>query len=90
MAPDVTYETKFIGTRKSEIGSDPTQLDPKRSGIVLQSSKGSEATYQRTGDELYVRATVVSSKPHPNPSFENQMEAAWTQPVGWTAEVLKK
>ena len=85
---DTTYETKFIGTKKAENASK--QIDPAKAGIVLQSSKGTKATYQMTGDELYVRAQVVSSRAHPNPSFENQFEEAWTQPVGWTATELKK
>ncbi len=38
---------------------------------------------QLTGKELYIRAAITSSKPHPNASYPNQTEMAWTQPVGW-------
>jgi hypothetical protein len=34
-------------------------------------------------DALYLRATVTSSRKHPNPSFGGQTEQAWIQPVGW-------
>jgi hypothetical protein len=44
---------------------------------------GTSPSYQLKGDELYVRAVVTSSKPHPDPSFKDQREQAWTQPVGW-------
>ena len=30
---------------------------------------------------MYVRAKVTSSKPHPNPYAEGDVEVAWTQPV---------
>jgi len=33
------------------------------------------------GNELYVRARVTSSKPHPNPFAEGDHEMAWVQPV---------
>jgi hypothetical protein len=33
------------------------------------------------GDELYVRARVVSSKPKANPAYAGEVEMAWTQPV---------
>jgi hypothetical protein len=35
------------------------------------------------GNELYVRATITSDQPPVDPSFENQLQQAWTQPVGW-------
>ncbi|HXG72282.1 MAG TPA: hypothetical protein VNJ04_16855 [Gemmatimonadaceae bacterium] len=49
--------------------------------------RGTAPTFNLTGAELYVRAVVTSSKPHPRQSFVGQTEQAWTQPVGWT---LKK
>lgn len=70
----VDYEIRFVGTRRGT---------PERAGEVLATGPGPEGSYQMTGDELYVRAVVTSSRPHPNPSFENQFEQAWTQPVGW-------
>ena len=38
-------------------------------------------TYTLTGKEMYVRAKVTSSKPHPNPYAKGDVEVAWTQPV---------
>ncbi|WP_129589630.1 hypothetical protein [Rubritalea profundi] len=69
-----TYETKFIGTRKKT---------PEKIGEVLATVAGLEPSYQLQGDELYVRAVVTSSRVHPNPSFKDQHQQAWTQPVGW-------
>lgn len=70
----VTFETKFIGTRRST---------PEITGEVFATITGNEAEYQLTGDELYVRALVTSSRAHPNPSYPGQKEQAWTQPIGW-------
>jgi len=93
--PGVTYKTQFIGTLKSVDLSAKPRLDkngkPRRTthiyskdiGKVLGESEGLAATYQFTGDELYVRAVVTSSKAHSDPTLPNQTEQAWTQPVGW-------
>ncbi len=86
-----TYTTQFIGTmrdytrRESSRHEDPKSvLQPKYSdeiGIILKEVKGINASYTLSGDELYVRARVISSRPHANPidHFEKQM--AWVQPV---------
>jgi hypothetical protein len=52
-------------------------------GQVFATVAGANPTYRVTGKELYVRALITSTKPHPNPSFDQQTEQAWTQPVGW-------
>ena len=39
------------------------------------------AVYRFQGDELYVRAKVTSSRPHPNPYAQGDFECAWMQPV---------
>ena len=70
----LTFETRFIGTRKGT---------PETPGEVLATTSGMEPSYQFQGGELYVRAVVTSSRAHPNPSFKDQREQAWTQPVGW-------
>ena len=70
----VTFETRFIGTRRSS---------PDKPGEVLATVKGTTASYTMQPEDLYVRATVTSSQAHPNPSFEGQKKQAWTQPVGW-------
>ncbi|MEQ2008228.1 MAG: hypothetical protein ABMA26_15635 [Limisphaerales bacterium] len=91
--PGVTYTTQFIGTRR---GYDPKN-EPQRNsagealrvahtyskdvGAVLAEVKGAKASYTLKGDEIYVRAKVISSKPHPNPSQRGDVETAWTQPM---------
>lgn len=74
---DETYTTQFIATlRESKDDEDPI-------GKVVATAEGLSAEYQLTGNELYVRAVVTSSEPHPDPSFKDQKQQAWTQPVGW-------
>jgi hypothetical protein len=80
----VTYTTQFIGTPKNFAADGKTPLNSPQVGIVLKSVDGQNPTYPLTGDELYVRATITSSQPPGNPSFEGQKQQAWTQPVGWT------
>jgi hypothetical protein len=89
----VTYKIDFIGTRKgfdpkSEpvVDKDGKELPITRKysddiGRVLKTVDGTAAEYQFTGDELYVRARVTSSRQHPNPSEPGDYEQAWTQPV---------
>jgi len=91
--PGVTYKTEFIGTRKgANLDSEPVrdkdgkELPVTRRyspdvGAVLATVEGSNAKYECRGDELYVRARITSSKPHPNPSEIGDLESAWVQPV---------
>ena len=91
----VEYETQFIGTLKGydktskpSVAADgkvirTTRIYSDEVGQVLATVKGLTPTYTLTGKEHYVRAVVTSSKAHPDPSFKNQKEQAWTQPVGW-------
>ena len=37
--------------------------------------------YAIQGDEIYVRAKIVSSKVKTNPGVTGEVECAWTQPV---------
>jgi len=95
VAPEdgVDYTIEFIGTRR---GFDPQSrlvLDENGQemhttgrhsddiGQVLQRTRGQEASYHFTGDELYVRAIVISDRPHPNPTVPGDVTKAWTQPV---------
>lgn len=55
-----------------------------RIGETLKTVEGATAEYQLTGEELYVRAVVTSSRAPANPSWAEQKMQAWTQPVGWT------
>lgn len=68
--PGVTYTTRFIGTR----AGGPV-------GEVLHETIANPAAYRFRGDEFYVRAVVVSSRPHPNPFAVGEREMAWVQPV---------
>lgn len=89
----VTYTTQFIGTRKNYDPKNEPQRNTagealrvahtysKDVGIVLAEVKGAKASYRPKGDELYVRAKIISSKPHPNPSQSGDFETAWTQPI---------
>ena len=70
----MTYTTQFVGTRKGEGAV---------AGEEFEVSRELQPVYRLRGDELYVRAVVTSSRDHPNPSFADQKEQAWTQPVGW-------
>ena len=80
----VTYTTQFVGTRKGEGAVAGEEFEIIRSAV---SSKELRSVYRLRGDELYVRAVVTSSKDPPNPSFADQKEQAWTQPVRWRKAV---
>lgn len=71
--PGVTYTTTFHATMKNS--------GPDGIGLVVATVPGTEAVYEFQGNELYVRAKVTSSKKHPNPSFADEVECAWTQPL---------
>ena len=89
--PGVTYVTQFIGTRRgfdrrSEAQSDSLGRPVSRRysadiGQVLAEIRGPSASYRPRGDELYVRAKIVSSRPAEYPWPESEVETAWTQPV---------
>lgn len=70
-----TITTSFIGTRRGG------ESNPETIGVVLASVEGLAPEYTLKGDEWYVRATVTSSRAHPDPSFPGQRKQAWTQPV---------
>lgn len=76
----VTYKTQWIGSRANFNLAAETDNGV---GIVLAEQTGPKAEFQAPSEILYVRATVTASRKHPNPSFEGQMEQAWTQPVAW-------
>ena len=96
-ADGVTYTIQFIGTRK---GFDP-RSEPVRApngealrvthrysqdiGVVLAEVPGTVGTYNFKGDEIYVRAKIISSKLKENGSVKGEFETAWTQPLvtGW-------
>lgn len=94
-----TYTIRFIGTLEGTnrtgapvVNANGVTLRVTRRygegvGAVLLEVKGTRATYRLSGRELFVRAHVVSSRPHPNASVKGQVEEAWTQPVGWERRV---
>lgn len=89
----VEYQIDFIGTRQGfddktqpaiddeEKAKELTRIYSEEVGAVLHSSHGPSASYKLTGNELYVRAIVTSSRLHPNPSEKGDFEKAWTQPI---------
>jgi hypothetical protein len=89
----VAYRTQFIATlRDAPLTSAPrsdaegkplpvTRVYSPEIGKVVAEVEGLEPSYQLTGKELYVRAKVISTKPHPNPYQKGDVEVAWTQPV---------
>ena len=91
----VEFVTQFVGTPKDyDRSNEPVrdqagkEIDATRRysadvGQVFAEVSGNNPSYKLTGKELYVRAVVNSSKPHPNPSYDGQHEQAWIQPVGW-------
>ena len=91
--PGVTYKTQFIATLKGTNLDAKPKLDQDgrelpltadysaEIGKVVAESTSSVPRYTLTGKELYVRAKVISSKPHPNPYAKGDVEVAWTQPV---------
>lgn len=91
---DVEYTIRFIGTREGydpssepyvdaegQVREDRTRQYSENIGTVLQETTGNEASYEFQGDELYVRAKVISSKRKENYFVEGEQEMAWLQPL---------
>ena len=72
--PGTEYLTEFIATRILDEGPGPV-------GEVVARSTDTTATYALAGNELYVRARITSSTPHPRPYKAGDYEMAWTQPM---------
>jgi hypothetical protein len=90
--PGVTYVTEFIGTRTGydrsvvpvpadSTGLPVTQRYSTDVGTVLARVDGANPEYGFTGDEIYVRARVRSSRPVEHPVHTGEMQTAWVQPV---------
>jgi hypothetical protein len=89
--PGVTYRTQFIGTRRGYPAALPAAAPDSASpvrfayseeiGTLLSEVAGTSAAYSAQGDELYVRAKIVSSRSKPNAVAPGEVEVAWTQPV---------
>lgn len=90
--PGVTYTTKIIGTPKdydatTQVATMPADDPyPTRNvysadvGKTFATIEGPEVIYKPTGNELYLRATIISTKAHVNPSYPGQVQMAWVQP----------
>lgn len=93
--PNVKYRTEFRGTLKNydravkkvpSPAGDPQSIRLQHGediGILLASSDSLEPHFQLTGNELYVRAIILSDQVMVNPYAPGQKQQAWTQPVGW-------
>ncbi len=80
---EVEYRIFFIGTRRdsSDPDADFSQLQNLSISEVLAETTGAVATYVFSGEELFVRARIESSRLKKNPYREGEPERAWTQPV---------
>jgi hypothetical protein len=78
---DAVFTTRFVGTPKNFADGAKTPLDSDKVGITFKSQDGTSAEYKLTGEELFVRAVITSNRPPANPSFDGQLQMAWTQPV---------
>lgn len=93
--PGTSYVTQFIGTRvgydttskavRDTAGTLLTRRYSEDVGQVLAESTGLSPRYSFQGDELYVRARVVSSTAKANPAYEGEVEMAWIQPIWFLA-----
>lgn len=90
----VAYVTQFIGTKRGFDATSRPVLDAEGNpmpratreysesvGEVLHESTDLNPVYTFTGEEMYVRARVVSDKFQPNPHRDGDYEMAWVQPV---------
>jgi hypothetical protein len=92
--PEVAYTIQFIGTRKGfddfyvpvvdKEGNeryDRSRVYSDDIGEVLLETTDNPAKYRFKGNEIYVRAKIVSSKPLDSPFTEGGTQTAWVQPV---------
>lgn len=91
----VGYTVEFVGTRRMANlegrsqkldleGGEAGRISMRYSddiGKVLKRVSGTEASYKLHRDDLYVRARVISTKPHPHGHKNGDVEMAWTQPL---------
>lgn len=90
---DEVFTFTFIGTRKgfnrtnSKIrttSGEALRITHRYSddvGEILQVTKGKYASYQPTGDEIYVRCLIESNKPMKYPLRDGDVKRAWIQPI---------
>ncbi|MFK7821031.1 MAG: PHP domain-containing protein [Planctomycetaceae bacterium] len=85
---NTTFTVEFIGTLKRDLpdigaSKDQSHKWSDKIGRVLSKATvpSGTLTYNFTGEEVYVRARITSSKKHPNPSEPGEYERAWVQPI---------
>jgi hypothetical protein len=76
---DETLTVEFIGSRI--VDGEPGKVGEVLATVEQPLGSGTLVEYRFQGDELYVRARITSSRPHPRPYAEGDREMAWTQPV---------
>lgn len=89
----VTYKTQFVATLKNTPLDSEPRMDDKGQplpnvtrvyhadiGKVVAEVDGLTPSFTLQANEYYVRARVISSRPHPNPYQKGDVETAWTQP----------
>ena len=76
-AEGVTFTTSLIGTRKAK------SLADTKVGEIFETQTGTRVSFTLPEDALYARARIDSTRAHPRPSYKDQKEQAWVQPVGW-------
>ncbi len=88
-----TFLFRFIGTRRGfdrtnekirASSGDALRITHRYSddvGEILKESRGTEAHYTPSGDEIYVRCYIESSMPQEFPLHEDDRQRAWLQPV---------
>lgn len=72
---DATFQSELIGTRR--------KYEESQIGEVITKASGLSVSFTVPTEVLYARVAITSSKAHSNPSFPEQKEQAWLQPVGW-------
>lgn len=89
----IEYTIEFIGTKRGFNSKSEPVLTPNGEalrvtrrysddiGKTLSTVKGTKASYKLKGDEIYVRARIISTKVKTNPYREGEFEQAWTQPL---------
>jgi len=77
----VPQETEETAQLKKDTKKRTVRVYEKRLGQVLHTVEGTEASYTLKETDLYVRATITSSKQAlPPEDYEPVFETAWTQP----------
>ena len=90
----ISYTTRFVGTTRyyapsvEEIsgGERPhfTRRNSDDIGVILAEMEGNTPEYTLSGQEMYVRAVIRSSRVKANPYQEGDVETAWIQPFVFT------